>query len=369
MNAQNLLEGIRRWVEIESHTPDHEGVMAMIAEVEVGYGALGFHTERVPGRDGYGDHLIVRAPWNADQPGILVLSHVDTVHPKGTLETFPCRVEGDSAFGPGIYDMKGGAYIALRAAARFVEEDRQAPLGVTHLFVSDEEVGSPTSRDLIADLARRAKYVLVTEPAREGGKVVTARKGVSRYVIDTHGRAAHAGSRHADGRNAIVEMAHQIGLLAAQTDYEKGVTVNIGLIDGGTGTNVVPAKCRVRVEIRVPTMAVAAEMEAFVRGLAPFDPDIRIEIDGGLDRPPYEKLPEIAKLFEHAKSLASEIGFDLEDLKTGGCSDGNFTAAITPTLDGLGVDGKGGHTDYEQLYISSLEPRCRLMHRLIETLQ
>ena len=363
MTPEELLDGIRRWVEIESHTPDLDGIERMVSEVETGYRDAGFTTERVPGGPDRGDHLVARAPWNDDRPGILVMSHLDTVHPRGTLASFPFRIEGDSAYGPGIYDMKGGAHIAYRAACA-----GPVDLPVTHLFTTDEEIGSPSSRDLIVRLAEESRWVLVTEPAREGGKVVTARKGVARWDIEAIGRPAHAGSRHADGRNAIAEIARQVVKLTEMTDYERDITVNVGLIEGGTGANVVPARCRIRVDNRLPTMAAAEEMEARITGLEAFDPDIRLEITGGLDRPPYEKTPEIAALFDHAKDLAAEIGFELHDLKTGGCSDGNFTAQTRPTLDGLGVDGKGGHTDYEQLYISSLVPRFRLMRRLLETL-
>jgi glutamate carboxypeptidase len=368
MSAREILDGIRTWVEIESHTADLAGVQAMVAEVEGAYRALGAATERVAGQDGYGDHLIARAPWNGGDPGILILSHLDTVHPKGTLAGMPFRVEGDTAFGPGIYDMKGGAYIAFHALGRFLKGGERAPLPVTHLFMSDEEVGSPTSRPLIERLAGESQLVLVTEPAREGGRIVTARKGVARYDLETFGAASHAGSRHQDGHNAIAEMCRQILKLEAMTDYHSGITVNCGLIGGGTGVNVVPAHCSARVETRLPTMAAAEAMCAAIEGLTPHDPDVRIRVTGGLNRPPYEKTPAIEALFAHAKSLAAEIGFELQDLSTGGCSDGNFTAPIVPTLDGLGVDGQGGHSDHEQLYVSSLEPREALLHRLIATL-
>jgi glutamate carboxypeptidase len=243
------------------------------------------------------------------------------------------------------------------------------PLPVTHLITSDEEVGSPTSRHLIRRLGEAARCVLVTEPCRDGGKVVTARKGVARWTIRAIGRPAHAGSRHADGRNAIAEIARQVIRLTDLTDYARGVTVNVGLIEGGTGANVVPASCWIRVDSRLPDMAAAKAMVASVEGLKPFDPDIRLEINGGLDRPAYEKSEAIETLFQHAKGLAAELGWTLEDQATGGGSDGNFTAATTPTLDGLGVDGKGAHTEHEQLYISSLVPRCRLLRRLLETLE
>lgn len=368
-DTEALLAGIRSWVEIESYTTYTEGVNRMADKVAEDYAKCGAEVERVPGRDGYGDHLIVRAPWGrgTNAPGIFILSHIDTVHPPGTLERFPFRVEGDIAYGPGIYDMKGGAYCAMAAVADIAAKGG-APLPVTHMFVADEEVGSPTSRDIITELGKAAKYVLVTEPAREGGKIVTARKGAVRYEVTAKGRAAHAGARHADGRSAIAEMARTVLKFEALTNYDTGLTCNVGLIRGGTGTNVVPAEAWIKVDIRIPDMATLETVEAFIAGLTPEDPDVTLEVTGGLDRPPYERSAGIDFLFEHARAIAAEIGWELEQLKTGGGSDGNFTAAFTPTLDGLGVDGKGGHTDYEQLYISSLEPRRRLMRGLLETL-
>ncbi len=368
IGTAEILDGIRAWVETESHTADIDGVNALMARVAADYVALDAHAERIPGRDGFAGHLLVRSPWG-NGPGILVLSHLDTVHPKGTLARQPFRVDGDIAYGPGIYDMKGGAHLAFYAFRHLVRQGRRTTLPITHLYVSDEEVGSPTSRALIEGQARNAKYVLVTEPAREGGKIVTARKGSARFVVTATGRPAHSGARHEDGRSAIAEMARQILRLEALTDYDRGVTVNVGLVAGGTGVNVVPEACTAEVDVRLPSQALADEMVATVLGLEPFDRDVTVEVTGGLNRAPYEKTPAIAALFEHAKGLAAEIGFELEDLKTGGGSDGNFTAALAPTLDGLGVDGKGGHTHYEQLYISSLEPRARLMLRLFETLE
>jgi glutamate carboxypeptidase len=368
-DTKELLDGIRQWVEIESHTADREGVVRMADKVAEDYAACGAEITRIPGRDGFGDHLIVRAPWGqgGNAPGILILSHIDTVHPKGTLETFPFRVEGDLAFGPGIYDMKGGAFVAMDAVCNIAAAG-SGKLPVTHMFVADEEVGSLTSREIITELGKSAKYVLVTEPAREGGKIVTARKGVVRYEVRTFGEAAHAGSRHQDGHNAIAEMARLVLKFQALTDYERGLTCNVGLIRGGTGANVVPAEAWIKVDMRVPDMAALEIVESFIAGLKPEDPNIRIEVVGGLDRPPYERSEGIDRLFRHAKDIAAGLGWELEGLKTGGGSDGNFTAMHTPTLDGLGVDGKGGHTSYEQLRISSLVPRRDLMQRMLETL-
>jgi glutamate carboxypeptidase len=343
----------------------------MVDEVAKDMAALGTKLERIPGRDGFGDHLIARAPWGGEGPGILVLSHLDTVHPVGTLGDYPFKVEGDLVRGPGIYDMKGGAYLAYYALQHLVRMGRESPLPITFMFVGDEEVSSETARRRIEAEARKNKYVLVTEPAREGGKIVTARKGVGRFVLTVTGRPAHSGARHEDGRSAIKEMAHQILALEAMTDYARGITVSVGLIEGGTGVNVVPAKCTAEVDLRAPTAEIAEEMCRRILGLKAVGPDTTLEVTGGMNRPPYGKDAGIEALFQHAKGLAREIGFDLQDVPlTGGGSDGNFTAAIgVPTLDGLGVDGKGAHTLDEQAYFSSFEPRAKLWVRLFETLR
>ncbi len=364
-----MLAEIRGWVEIESPTLDSIAVNRMVDHVEQSYAATGARLERIAGRDGFGDHLIARSAWGQANRGILILSHLDTVHPLGFLDRLPFRVDGDIAYGPGIYDMKAGAFMAFHA---FREMDRLGSGGtlpVTHLYVSEEEVGSPTSREIIEAEARNAKYVLVTEPAREGGKIVTARKGAARFEIHVKGQPAHSGSRHQDGRSAVRELARQILAIEGLTDYEKGITTNVGVIGGGTRANVVPEDAYALVDMRVSTPAQADEMVAKVLALQSHEDGITVTITGGLNRPPYEKDERITGLFEHARGLAAEIGYTLEDLKTGGGSDGNFTAALAPTLDGLGVDGRGGHTHYEQINISSIAPRSTLLYRLFETLQ
>lgn len=369
-DTEALLAGIRGWVEIESHTRDQDGMARMADRVAADYAARGAAVERVPGRDGYGDHLVVRAPWGAEAnaPGVLVISHLDTVHPRGTLARFPFRIEGDLAYGPGIYDMKGGAHIAMDAVGALAAGGG-APLPLTHLFVSDEEEGSPTSRDLIEGLARAARHVIVTEPAREGGQVVIARKGVMRYEVRARGEASHAGARHQDGRSAVAGIARAVLRFHALTDYDRGVTCNVGEIGGGTGVNVVPAEAWARVDVRVPDAAAQAEVEAFVAALEGEEPGVRLEVAGGLNRPAYEPTEGGLALFERARAVAAELGFALRGLKTGGGSDGNFTAPIAPTLDGMGVDGRGGHTDHEQLIVSSLVPRRDLLRNLIGSLR
>lgn len=367
--AEEILAGISGWVAIESPTHDAGAVNRMMDRAAADFAAFGAHVERICGQGAFADHLSVRSPWGGDGPGILVLCHLDTVHPVGTLDgPLPFRVVGNKAYGPGIYDMKGGAYLALAALREIARAGRVTPLPIRLLYVSDEEVGSPSSRPLIEAAANLARYVLVTEPARDGGKVVTARKGVGRYELIVRGRPAHAGSRHQDGRSAILEMAHQVLAIEALTDYTRGITFNVGRIEGGTADNVVPAHCRATIDMRVPTLEAAIEMESRLRSLAPVAADVRLELTGRLNRPPYEKNDGVAGLFERARTLAAEIDLDLRDVATGGGSDGNFVAHRVPTLDGLGVDGDGAHTLEEHCLLSSLVPRMLLLKRLFETL-
>jgi glutamate carboxypeptidase len=363
-----ILDGIRRWVEIETPTEAPAQVNRLADMVADGYRDLPATIERIAGHSGCGDHLVARSSWGQDAPGILILSHLDTVHPIGFIERLPFKVEGDSAFGPGIYDMKGGAYLAYHAFRQLCA-DHADSLGVTQLYVSDEEIGSPTSRALIEAEGRRAKYVLVTEPARDGGKIVTGRKGVARFEIYVKGVPAHAGTRPEDGRSAIRELGNIIQTPEAMNDPKRGVTVNVGVVRGGTKPNVIAEEAYAEVDMRVPTIADADELVPRILNLKSRSEGVDVRVVGELNRPPYEKGNAGAALYEHAKTLAAEIGFDLVDTSTGGGSDGNFTAPHTATLDGLGVDGMGAHTHYEQMYISSIEPRARLLHRLYQTLR
>jgi glutamate carboxypeptidase len=364
-----ILDGIRSWVEIETPTEAPEQVNKLASLVAGLYRDLPASIERVAGRDGCGDHLVARSSWGQDAPGILILSHLDTVHPIGFIERLPFKIEDDSAFGPGIYDMKGGAYLAYHAFRRLCADGSRSPLGITQLYVSDEEIGSPTSRALIEREGQKAKYVLVTEPARDGGKIVTSRKGVGRFEVFIKGVPAHSGTRPQDGRSAIRELAHVIQTLEAMNDPKRGITVNVGVVKGGTRPNVIAEEAYAEVDARLPTIADADEIVPKILGLKSRSEGVTVTVTGELNRPPYEKGNAGAALYEHARTLAVEIGFELVDTFTGGGSDGNFTAPTTATLDGLGVDGKGAHTHYEQLYISSIEPRARLLYRLYQTLR
>ena len=357
-DSRAILDGIRRWVEIETPTEAPEQVNRLATMVADGYRALPATIERLAGHSGCGDHIVARSSWGQDAPGILVLSHLDTVHPLGFIERLPFRIEGDSAFGPGIYDMRGGAYLAYHAFRQLCATAERSPLGVTQLYVSDEEIGSPTSRELIEAEGRKAKYVLVTEPAR-----------VARFEIFVKGVPAHAGTRPEDGRSAIRELANIIQTLEAMNDLKRGVTVNVGVVRGGTKPNVIAEEAYAEVDMRVPSIADADDLVPKILNLKSRTEGVSVKVVGELNRPPYEKGNAGAALYEHARTLAAEIGFDLVDTSTGGGSDGNFTAPHTATLDGLGVDGQGAHTHYEQMYISSIEPRARLLHRLYQTLR
>lgn len=370
IDADEVLAGIVEWVEIESPSHDGAAVNRVVDKVEGQMAGLGMKIERTPGVDGFGDILECRTPWG-EGPGILVLAHLDTVHPIGMIERdLKVRREGDAIFGPGIYDMKAGGYIAYYAMRHLIRQGKKSRLPVTFLFIPEEEVGSPTSRARIEAAARHAKYALVMEPGRDGDRVVTSRKGVGRFVVTVKGRASHAGVRHQDGRSAILELARQIVRIEAMTDYGRDITVNVGLVSGGTGVNVVSAEATAEIDLRVPDPETAAEMTATLLGLQVIGEDVEVKVEGGMNRPPYRKDSGIQALFDKARAIYAEIGKELNDVPlTGGGSDGNFTAALgIPTLDGLGADGKGAHASFEQIYYSSLMSRTYLAARLFESL-
>jgi glutamate carboxypeptidase len=372
IEPEEILDGILDWVEAESPTTDAAAVNKVADKVQGLYAGLGLAIERTAGRDGYGDIIRARTENASGEKGILVLCHIDTVHPVGVKEgELKIRREGDEVYGPGIYDMKSGAYLPYYAYRHLQRLGRTTRLPVTFLYVSEEEVGSPISQEIIEEEGRKAKYVLVTEPARDGGKVVVSRKGVGRFVMKITGRPAHAGAKHEDGRSAISELANQIKAIDVMVDYERGITTNVGLISGGTAVNVVARDVVAEIDLRVLTKEDGEEMTAKMLALKAQNPDVTVEVTGGMNRPPFEATPESLKLFEHARKCAAEAGLELEaTVTTGGGSDGNFPAALgVPTLDGLGADGAGAHTLEEKIYFSSLEPRAKMWVRLLETLE
>lgn len=356
------------WIALESPTHHAPGVNGMMDLVAAEVAGLPIAVERIPGRDGLGDALLLKAGLDNGGKAVSLMSHLDTVHPVGTsARDLPVRIEGDKLYGPGVYDMKGGAWLALQAF-KDVAKAGTAKGPLAFLFTPDEEIGSPTTRALIEDIGRKSRAVLVTEPAREGGRIVTARKGVGRFEVKIEGRPSHSGSRHADGRSAIREAAHLILAVEGMTDYARGITTSVALVGGGTAANVIPQHAWFSIDLRVTNLADGAAMERLILGLKPRDPDVKVVVTGGMNRPPYEKSPEVASLFETARGIAAGIGFELRDCPmTGGGSDGNFTAALgVPTLDGLGIDGDGAHTLKEHALISSIAPRRALIKGLLE---
>ncbi len=370
-NADEILEGLVPWVRIESPTMDVAAVNQMMDLAAADMTALGGTLQRVPGVDGYGDILIARLPGAepAANAGILILSHLDTVHLKGTIAgRLPIRRDGDRYFGPGIYDMKGGVRIAIEALHALRKSDIRPRLPITYMFVPDEEVGSPTSRERIESEARRHKYVLVTEPCKSG-MVVTGRFAFQRYWITAHGRPAHAGANNANGRSAIRAIARLVERIETMTDFDRGMTFSVGRIEGGTFVNVMPIEARAEVLAVAPNQLVYDEIAERLNALESENDGIRVTVERGPVRPLWTPHRETMALFEKAHRLAAEVGFVLKHGSFGGGSDGNFTGALgIATLDGLGVDGAGAHTFEEHLLVSSLVPRCRLFAELLRTL-
>lgn len=369
-DAERSLADIVDWVRVESPTGHVAGVNRMMDLAAAEMSALEARLERIPGSEGYADILLARFDGTdaTAAAGILILSHLDTVHLVSTLDgRLPLRRDGDRYFGPGIYDMKGGCRIAVDAL-RIVRGATGTRLPVTFMFVPDEEVGSPSSRTVIEAEARRHKYVLVTEPCKNG-VIVTGRFGFQRFLISVEGRPAHAGANNRQGRSAIRAMARIVDRIENMTDFERGMTFSVGKIHGGTFVNVMPIECRAEVLAVAPTEAIAAEVSERILGLASEHDGIRVTVERGPVRPLWQPHAATMALYEKARILAAEIGFQLNHGSFGGGSDGNFAGALgCATLDGLGVDGGGAHTFEEHLLISSLVPRCRLFAELLRTL-
>ncbi|MBR0679834.1 M20 family metallopeptidase [Roseomonas eburnea] len=367
LTSDTLLSAVRAWVDIESPTQHVPGVNRVADHAEALLRGLGAAIERTPGRDGFGDILIGRVPGQEAGPGLLLLGHMDTVHQPGS---FAFRRDGGRAYGPGIYDMKGGNAIALAALQHLHATGRRPRLPVSFMMIPDEEMGSPSSRPAIEAEAVKHRAALVVEPSGQGGRLTIARHGIARWHLRTLGRSAHAGAYHAEGRSAVREMAHHILALESLTDHPRNFYVNIGIVQGGTHENMVPAECRAICYALVPTAQEEAELRDAIHALPQHDPDVRTEVTPGLGRPPFVKTPAIQALYDHAAALAREIGFEVAGERiAGGGSDGNFTGALgVPTLDGLGVIGGGPHTTEEYLDIACLVPRTRLLARIFETL-
>jgi glutamate carboxypeptidase len=369
-SKNEIVETIQRLVEIESPSDVKPGVDRLGTVVAGRLYALGgkvkFHRE-----EKFGNHLQVDFTGHSAGKPLLLLGHLDTVYRMGTISKMPCRVADGRVWGPGVLDMKSGIALMLHAIEGLRSWHRnRLPRPVSVLLVSDEEIGSESSRKITEALARQSAAVLVLEPACGlQGAVKTARKGVGEYGIKITGKAAHSGLDFEKGESAVIELARQIIAISNMVDLKRGITLNVGIARGGTRSNVIPAEASAFVDVRVPTSKDAKAIDSKLRGLKPFNPACTVEILGGINRPPMERNAGIAILYEKAVHIAKEFGWNLEEAAVGGGSDGNFTAALgIPTLDGLGAVGEGAHASHESIVISELPRRAAFLARLIEVL-
>lgn len=366
----SILDSIRILVERETTSREEARLNEIADFVARQLSDLGGKIE-LTSQPGYGTHLRARFDFGHDlsEPQVLVIGHLDTVWPVGTLDRMPFRLTPEgAAHGPGIFDMKSGIVIAIQALNAIRTLGLQTKRPITLLLTCDEEIGSKTSRPLVEEEAKRSAAALVLEPPITGGVVKTGRKGIGVFGIRAIGRAAHAGLDPRKGVNANVELSHQILRLAAMNDHDRGVTVSVGVMNGGTAINVVPAEASAKVDVRFWTPEDGERIVREICGLQPVLAEAQLEITGGINRPPMPRSENNIALYEHARDLAAELGFELNDAVVGGGSDGNFTAALgVPTLDGLGVDGAGAHADHEHVIVSDIPRRAALLTRLMQT--
>ena len=366
-DADAMLAGLRPWVECESPTFDAAAVERCMDLAARDMAMMGARIERLSGRMGFAGCVRASFPHASRAPGILIMGHLDTVHPVGTLARLPWRRDGDRCYGPGIFDMKGGNYLAVEAIRQLARAGIPTHLPVTVLFTSDEEVGSPSTRDVIEAEASRHEYVLVPEPGRTDGGVVTGRYAIARFNLEATGRPSHAGATLSSGRSAIREMARQ--LIAIEDMTTEDCTFSVGVIQGGQWVNCVTTTCTgeaLSMAKRQPDLdrGVAAMLDLRASGN-----DVQFKVTRGVTRPVWEPEARGMALYAHATAIAKSIGFEIPHQSSPGGSDGNFTGAMgIATLDGLGVQGAGAHTLDEHLLVESLPRRGRLMAGLLATL-
>jgi glutamate carboxypeptidase len=360
-DSEAMLQGLRTWVECESPTWDAAAVERMLDLAARDMAIMGASIERIAGRQGFAGCVRARFPHpKQGEPGILIAGHFDTVHPKGTLEKLPFRREGDKCFGPGIYDMKGGSYLSLEAIRQLARASFTTPLPITVLFTPDEEVGTPSTRDIIEAEAARNKYVLVPEPGRTNNGVVTGRYAIARFNLEATGRPSHAGATLSSGRSAIREMARRIVEIDGMTTED--CTFSVGIVHGGQWVNCVATTCTGEADLD-------QGVERML-GLSGTSNDVTFTVTRGVTRPVWEPNEGTMALYKKAHGLAKQLGMELPHGSAGGGSDGNFTGAMgIATLDGLGVRGGDAHTLNEHIIVESLAERGRLMAGLLATLE
>ncbi len=367
-NRPRMISTLQRLVELESPSFDKTAVDRLGAQLEREFAQIGGRVTK-DRQTKFGDHLL--AEFDGGLPGdkpVMLLGHFDTVWDIGTLRTMPWKVDTSRAWGPGVYDMKAGIVQMLFAITALREANGGSlPRPVRIWLVTDEEIGSDSSRARTEKLARGSAGVFVLEPsAGANGALKTARKGVGEYTLQVTGVASHAGLDFEKGHSAVLELARQITRIAGFTDRKRGITVNPGVIRGGTRTNVVAAEASVEVDVRIAQMKHAAAIDKKFHGLKPFDRKCRLKVAGGINRPPMERTAGVAALYAKAQQVARELGFNVGEAAVGGGSDGNFTAGLgIPTLDGMGAVGEGAHAVNESILLSELPRRSALLAGMI----
>jgi len=367
---KEIVETVRQLVELESPSDIKQSVDRVSTVLASRFGELGGKIKFHPSEK-FGKHLQIDFRPRGDRAKpVLLLGHMDTVYPIGTISKMPCRVSTGRIWGPGVLDMKAGIALGFHAIEAILAwNDGKLPRPMTLLLVSEEEVGSTSSRPITEHLAREASAVLVLEPAYGlHGAVKTARKGVGEYTLQVTGVAAHSGLDFEKGQSAVIELAHQILEISRMPASQTGVTLNVGKISGGTRTNVVPPSATASIDVRISSVKDIATVDALLKGLTRVNPRCSISVTGKINRPPLERSEAVATLYGKARQIAGDLGWDLEEAAVGGGSDGNFTAALrVPTLDGLGAVGEGAHAEHESVVIEELPRRAALLAGLILT--
>ena len=370
-HQDKMVNTVRELVEIESPSDNKQAVDRIATFLAPKFEALGGRTQLHRSND-FGDSLQIdfgSLSGSTNSNPVLLLGHYDTVYPLGTLANMPCRIENGRLRGPGVLDMKSGIALMLHAIEALQAWHGELPRPITVFLVSDEEIGSYSSRKITEALAKQSAAVLVLEPAAGlRGAVKTARKGVGEYTLRVKGVAAHAGLDPGKGHSAILELALQIAALAELNDLKQGLSVNPGVVQGGTRTNVIAADASVRIDVRIKSKKQAAGIDRKLHSLKPFDKYCKLEMTGGINRLPMERTAGVAALYNKAREIAGKIGWTLEEAAVGGGSDGNFTAGLgIPTLDGMGGVGEGAHALHEFIVISELPRRALLLAGMIES--
>ncbi len=364
-----MLETLKDIVELESPSHDKAAIDKLVDYIAQVCQAKGMKSQVVSLAD-RGNHLIVKYGEDSAAVKLLILCHIDTVWPLGTIKEIPFKNENGILTGPGVFDMKVGVMQSIYALENAIGRKKLSGKQVKILFTSDEEIGSTTSREMIENAARESKCVLVLEPSvPPEGSLKTFRKGVGSFSLDITGRPSHAGGDPEKGISAITELAHQVLYLQGLADKDQGTTVNVGVVSGGTRSNVIPAKAVAKIDVRVQTLAEGERITRDILSTKPFLKDAVVIATGGINRPPMLRTEKTVEKFKLAQRIAAELGFELTEASTGGGSDGNFTAALgIPTIDGLGAVGAGGHAYDEHAFVKNIPDRTALLVRLLEEL-